>query len=73
MPRLNTLLDDRHGESREGAHVAGAVPGVAFAGRMSDGLVAFKEAGHEELAGERGEADAADLAVGDRSFIPREA
>src|SRR5215207_11029711 len=58
-------FDDVRLELREGADVADAVPGVGVAGRLALGLVAFEEARHEELFGQRRQAHAPRLAVAD--------
>ena len=44
---------------------ADAVPGILLAGRFALAFVAFQEAGHEELFGQRGELHAARFAVAD--------
>src|SRR6185369_4283730 len=59
----------RRGEPAIRAHTADAVPRVLRVRRLAFALVALKEAGHEELAGERGELDAPGLAVADELVL----
>src|SRR5262245_2847436 len=66
VPITESLVDTNSGRGGEAAirpHAADAVPGVLRVRGLAFTLVALEEAGHEELAGQRGQLDAAGLAI----------
>src|SRR5687768_7309480 len=58
-------LDDGRPEARERPHVPDAVPRVRLAGTLALRLVSLEEARHEELPGQRGQANTPGSAVVD--------